>query len=212
MDKTRILIVEDVAMWRDALQAYIQSKDHLEVAGVAISVDEAKKLTQALSPDLVIMDMTFERLSGPMLAQDLLGITPQLRIVMLTMCTDELCVNGLLDIGIMGIVLKSSEGDELLMAVQKVMDQQVYIDSHLTSIIHKPAKLMSSISSVMDCLANDERELCRLLALGYTTTEASTMLHISVQKVMLQENNVMQKIGAQNRADLVCFALRAGLI
>ena len=199
-------------MWRDGLKAYMASQEGLEVAGVADTSAQALQMHADFRPDLAIIDMTFERLSGPKLAEDLLETDPQLRIVMLTMCQDEACVQGMLDIGILGIVMKSSEGVELLNAIQAVMNREVYVDSHLAHIMNKPAALARNILPGLELLASEEQELCRLIALGHTSSEVSTMLQISVQKVEIQHSNVMQKIGAKNQADLVFYALRTGLI
>ncbi len=211
MSRIRILIAEDVALWQDGLRAYLEAQDGLEVLAVARSASEAKAIAAATPPDVAVVDMAIERVSGPAIAHHLLEAHGS-RVVMLTMCEDEHCVRSILDIGVRGVVLKRSEGAELLNAIQAAAKGCVYIDSSLRPQIRCESVIQLAAQQRLDALNEKERALCRLLALGHTNTEAGALLGVSVRNVEARRSRIMAKLGAETRADLVNFALEMKLI
>jgi DNA-binding NarL/FixJ family response regulator len=210
--KTRVVIVEDVSLWRVGLNAYLGSQADVEVAGEAQSVFEAKQVVAETHLDVVIVDMAVDRLSGPVLAQDLLRDDDTLSIVMLTACDDEQCVNAMLDIGIMGLVLKRSESIELLFAVRAAARGERYVDPTLRTKAGSNAENRETAQARLRTFTSPEQDLCRLLAMGHTNAEASKLMNISMRTVETHRAQIMAKIDAESRAELVTFALNAGLL
>ncbi len=212
MGRTRVLIAEDVSLWRDGLCAYLAGQEDLELLGVTESVAETKRKAAESVPDVVVVDMAMERVSGPVLAQELVNDHGNVRVVMLTMCEDEQCVKNILEIGVMGLVLKRSQGAELVKAIRAAAQGELYVDPDLRPQVLCEFATQRAGHETLESLDPQERELCRLLALGYTNAESSKLLNVPVRKVETLRSRVMSKIGAGTRAELVSFALSAGLL
>ena len=211
----RIVITDDHAVFRSGLRALLEREEDFEIVGETGSGAEAIQLAEQLSFDILLLDISMPDLSGPRVAEALLERLPSLAIIILTMHEHEHYLRELLQIGARGYVLKKSTGTELVQAIRSVYRGDMYVDPSIagllvSSYVGKPASKQEA--GGLQCLTPREKEICRLLALGYTNSEAAEKLFISLRTVEAHRGNIMAKLDLKTRAELVRFAIDNGLL
>ena len=212
----RVLLADDHVVLRSGLRLLIERNEGIEVVGEAGDGNEALAKAKALQPDLVLLDINMPGLDGlaalPKLRQD----SPKTRVLMLTMHDDVSYLQEALRAGASGYVLKRAVDNELLMAIQAVMRGETYVHSAMTQKLLQTMDADKSPSrnepDPWDALSERERDVLRLVALGYTNQEVAEELFLSVKTVETYRARGMEKLGLQTRAQLVKAALKRGLL
>jgi two-component system response regulator NreC len=213
--KTRILLADDHAVLRAGLRLLLNSQADLEVVGEAASGIEVIALAETLQPDLILLDLSMPSLGGLDALRALRHIAPGSRILILTMPDDPQYLRQALKNGAAGYVLKRAADIELLSAVRAVLQGEVYVHSSMTRVLLEdllPQTDSGNESDLWNTLSEREQEVLRQVALGYTGTEIAEKLSLSVKTVETYRARGMEKLGLINRAALVRYALRRGLI
>lgn len=210
----RILITDDHALVRSGLVALLEKEDGFEVVGEAASGMEAIKLSKEMPFDVLLLDISMPDIRGTKVAEEVLKHKPSAAIVALTMHTEEHYLRELFRIGAHGYVLKRSASSELISAIRAVYRGEDYVDPAMAGLMITPyvGRTVSREKTRLALLTAREREVCQLLAFGYTNPEIGEKLHISVRTVEAHRNKIMSKLDLENRADLVHFALDNGLL
>jgi DNA-binding NarL/FixJ family response regulator len=213
MKHIKIIIVDDHAVFRNALKVLISREEDFDVVCDAGTGEEALAALDEHDIDIMLLDINMPGMSGPNIARTALKRNPGLGIVMLTMHEDEYYVKDLFRIGARAFVLKKSKEDELFLAVRTVFEGGSYIDS---SFVQDVAASLTGVSpekkeSRLDELTPREREICRLLAYGHTNGQIAELLAISERTVQTHRYNIMDKLSLTGRAELVEFAIEQGL-
>lgn len=126
----RIIIAEDHTIIREALSNFLQEQDDMEVVGQARNGDEAMELAAALHPDVVLMDISMPPvLSGLEATRWICSAWPDVKVIALSMYSHRQYVEGMLNAGARGYLLKDADFDELLAAVRAVADGGIYISA-----------------------------------------------------------------------------------
>ena len=211
----RLMIADDHAVFRGGLRALLEAEPDLSVVAEAGDGFEAVKLAIAEDIDVLLLDITMPGLTGPRVAESVLAEKPHLAIVVLTMHEDEYYLQELFKIGVRGFVLKKSTGDELIQAVRAAYRGEQYVDPSLggralSAVLGAPQRPPKQ--SRADLLTAREREVCTLLAYGYTNHEIGEQLSISERTVEGHRANIMSKLELGSRAELVRFAIDNGLL
>jgi len=210
----RIMIADDHAVFRGGLKALLTAEPDIEVVAEAGDGFTAAKLAVAEELDVVLLDISMPGLTGPRVAEIILEKRPHLGIVVLTMHEDAYYLEELFRIGARGFVLKKSTGTELLQAIRAVHRGEQYVDPSLggrvlSSVLGSPAA--SHGRNRVELLTPREREVCGLLAYGYSNREIGEKLSISHRTVENHRASIMSKLDLDSRADLVRFAIDNGL-
>lgn len=212
----RVLLADDHAVLRSGLRLLIERQPGVEVVGEAGDGNEALAKAKALQPDLVLLDINMPGLDGLAALPKLRLESPNTRVLMLTMHDDVSYLQEALRAGASGYVLKRAVDNELLMAIQAVMRGETYVHSAMTQ---KLLQTMDGEKSPVknepdpwDALSERERDVLRLVALGYTNQEVAEELFLSVKTVETYRARGMEKLGLQTRAQLVKAALKRGLL
>lgn len=213
--KTRIILADDHAVLRSGLRLLLNSQADLEVVGEAASGLEALALTEQTRPDLILLDLSMPGLGGMDALPALHRRSPTSRILILTMHDDPQYLRQALKSGAAGYVLKKAADVELLSAVRAVLRGEVYVHPSMTrdlleDLLPQPGN--TSEPELWNTLSEREQEVLRQVALGYTGSEIAEKLNLSVKTVETYRARGMEKLGLANRAALVRFALRKGLI
>lgn len=211
----RILLADDHAVLRAGLRLLLNSQADWEVIGEAASGIEALTLAETLQPDLILLDLSMPGLGGLDVLPVLRHRAPNTRVLILTMHDDPQYLRQALKSGAAGYVLKKATDTELLSAVQAVLRGEVYVHPSMTRVLLEdllPQTYDGNESDLWDTLSEREQEVLRQVALGYTGTEIADKLSLSVKTVETYRARGMEKLGLINRAALVRFALRRGLI
>ncbi|MGC2238521.1 MAG: response regulator transcription factor [Pyrinomonadaceae bacterium] len=211
--KLRILIVEDHETVREGLKLIVESQEDMEVVGEAGDGRKAIEMAQALTPDIVLMDVSMPVLSGLLASAKLKRIMPDIKILTLTRHTDEAYLQELLQAGVSGYVLKQSASKELLGAIRAIAAGDKYLDPAITGkvfdgYIEKLGKLRGETRGAQ--LSGRESETLRLIALGYSNKEIAEQFDLSIKTIETHKANALQKLNLTSRKDIIRYAILQG--
>jgi DNA-binding NarL/FixJ family response regulator len=206
----RVLIVDDHAVVREGLRAFLELQEGIEV--VAEAADGQQALTQAelQKPDVVLMDLVMPRLDGVGAMRELRRRLPEIRVVALTSFLDDERLLPAIQAGAAGYLLKDAEPDEVTRAVRAAHDGQAIIAPAAA------ARLVEAISndgpSPREQLTAREREVLELIAHGRSNKRIALELGISEKTVKAHVGRVLAKLGVADRTQAALLAVREGLV
>ena len=214
MSKIRVLIADDHSIVRAGIRSLLESQNDFEVVGEASNGLEAIELATQLEPDVVLMDIVMGDLNGLVATLEIKERVPGVHVLALTMHDREEFFFAMLKAGALGYVLKGSEPNELLTAIEVVYRGQPFLSPSVTKAVLEDflAQRIDQPPSSYDSLTLREKEVLHLTAGGNTTREIAKMLHLSVKTVEKHRAKVMHKLELQNLSELIKYAIRKGLI
>ena len=209
--KLRILLAEDHETVREGLRLILNAQADMEVVGEAENGLEAVSQTQALSPDIVVLDVSMPRLNGLKATQAIKECCPAVKVLTLTRHADDGYVRQLLRAGVSGYVLKQSSSIELLHAIRSIAAGGTYIDPSIADRLITDYRHRQSVSAgSATSLTAREEEVMRFIAWGFSNKEIAGRLDLSVKTIETHKANGMHKLGMSSRIDIVRFALLQG--
>jgi len=201
----RVLIADDHAIVRSGLSALIDGAGDMEVVGEARTGEEAVRLARTLEPHVVVMDVSMPGLDGAEATELIVGESPDVRVLALTMHDDRAHLTRLLEAGATGYAIKRAAGDELLQAIRAVGAGESYVDPFLAGT------LLSDAGTVADePLSPREEEVLRRTAWGETNKGIAAALGISTRTVETYKARIAEKLGLRSRPELVRYAVEKG--
>ena len=205
----RVLICDDHGLVRAGLRKLLESDAEVDVVGEAGNAEQAIEGSQAITPDVLLLDIVMPGRSGIDALPDILQAAPETKVLVLSMQDDPAYVRQAFAAGASGYVLKDAADAELVEAVHAVAGGRQYvhpvIGARLAGAVAVPAKRATS-----DKLSEREHDVLRLLALGHTNHEIAAQLSISVRTAETHRARIIQKLGVKTRAEIVRYALAAG--
>ena len=208
---TRILVVDDHTLVRQALCRLLAAEDDIELLGQCGSGHEAVALCRQKRPDVVILDYGLPDMDGLEATRQIAALGLDIRILVLTMHANEEYATRLIRGGASGFVVKAASTDELLVGIRKVANKGIYVTP---AIMEKMVARMgqSTEETPESVLSNREMQVLLRLARGLSTREVSENLHLSLSTVETYRGRVLEKLGLRNNSDMTRFAIRRGLI
>lgn len=208
MAKTRILLVDDHDIVRLGLMTLLNDQPDMEVIGEASTAAEAVRETEALSPDVVLMDIRLPGEGGIEATRQVTAKFPKVKVVMLTSFADDDLVMRAISAGAVGYVLKQVGNEELIRAIQAAARGQALLDPSTT------ARLLSRVRqadrrSQEDAfreLTDREMDVLMHLAKGKTNAEIGRLLNLSEKTVGNYVSNMLEKLQLNNRIELAAYA------
>lgn len=214
--RIRLLVADDHALLRQALRMLLESQDGLEVIGEATNGRDAVEQAERLMPDVVLMDMVMPGLNGIEATRQILKRAPGCRILILTAYLEDERLLQALRAGAAGYVVKNSDMEELLLAIQSVYRGNTYFSTSVSDEISVNEVLMQAKQAEgkagYDLLTPREREVLQLIAEGLSNQAIADELVISVKTVEAHRAHIMTKLHAKNRTDLIRYAIKRGLV
>jgi len=210
MNKIKLLIADDHTILRDGIVSLLRSEPSFAVTGTASNGYEVMDLVNKQDFDVCLLDINMPGLDGMETAKWLKEKKPAIRIIMLTTYDDREIISELVHIGVNGYLLKNSDKQELVEAVQKVMKGRHYFSGEVEKIILEG--LTEKKQSEVIPLTDRELEVVQLLAKEYTNDKIAAELNISYRTVETHRKNIMQKTKAHNLAGLLKYAYSRGLL
>ncbi|MFQ5809844.1 MAG: response regulator [Armatimonadota bacterium] len=208
----RAFIVDGHAPCRDGLRSLLDQEEGFGVVGEAASGSEAIRLAGRSDVDVLVTEIATRGTPGEDIAAKLLAKRPDLHVVVLTMLEDEHYLRKFLAIGVKGFVLKRSPTQELMRAIRAAIKGQHYVDPALTP--HVMAACVSNAAQAApeepELLSPRAKEICYLLALGYTSREIARRLQLSPRTVEAHRARLMKKLSLTSRWDIVRYAFDSG--
>lgn len=207
--QTRILLADDHQIVRQGLKALLEQKG-FSVVGEASDGEQAVRLCRELTPDVAIFDLGMPLLNGIDAARELLRDFPNMKVILLTMYTEESYVLDALQAGVTGYVVKSEAAMDLLNALKDVCQGSTYLSSKISRAIVQG--YLQKGRGPVDPLTPRERQVLQLIAEGKTSREIACFLGVSVKTAEAHRGKIMNKIGTHGTAGLVRYAIRRGLV
>ena len=168
------------------------------------------RLAKELHPDAAVLDLGMPLVNGISAAREILRDSPKMKIILLTMHTDEHYVLDALQAGITGYVVKTEAGSDLVHALNDVLNGSTYLSSKVSRAIVQA--YLEKRDIVPDPLTPRERQVLQLIAEGKTTKEVASLLGISAKTAEAHRTKIMNKLETHGTAGLVRYAIRRGLI
>jgi DNA-binding NarL/FixJ family response regulator len=206
----RVLLADDHTMMREGLRALLSRSADITVIGEVSDGREAVRSAQALSPDVIIMDITMPQLNGIEAARLLREKCPDTRIVFLSMHSNSEHVFRAFEAGATGYLLKESAGAEIADAVRAVHGGRRYL-SRAIAEQGEPARAVGGKPSPLDSLSARERQVLQLVVEGRTSAEIAALVHLSPKSVETYRSRLMRKLGVSDLPSLVKFAVSHGI-
>jgi two-component system response regulator NreC len=214
--RIRVLIVDDHAVLRQALRLLLDAHEEIEVIGDVGNGREAVEAAEKLLPDVVLMDMVMQGLNGLEATRQIRKRAPKTRVLMLTGYMEDDQIMGALRAGASGYVVKKSDVTELLLGIQAVHRGNTYFSSAISDNVAVSELLWQAQKgdgkAGYELLTAREREVLQLIAEGYSNQRIGDELFISVKTVEAHKAHIMSKLHAQNRTDLIRYAIRKGIV
>ncbi len=214
MRSIRVLLVDDHALVREGIRSLLQLYEDIEVVGEAGDGAEAIQKTRELEPDIVVMDISMPSMGGVEATRQILKEKPVAKIVVLSRYDNLSYARSLLEAGALGYVPKKAVSTELAAAIRAVYNGDVFLHPSIAKGVAKDyVQLIRSEHKTepYERLTDREKEILKLLAEGYSSHQIAERLYLTAKTVLNYRKNVMEKLGVENLAQLIKYAIKIGL-
>ena len=205
----RVILADDHQMVRQGLRMLLDDAGGIEVVAEAATADDALRLARGHKPDVLVLDLNMPGRPSLEILADLPEASPGTTVIVLTMQSGTAFVREAMRAGARGYVLKEAAGDELLRAIEVVLDGGTYLTPALGARL---AAEPESVTELPDALTPREAEVLGLLALGFTNAEIAARLHLSQRTIETHRAHLQGKTGCGSRATLVRYAFTHDLL
>lgn len=210
-NKIRVLIADDHSIVRKGIRALLATERDIEVIGEVGDGAEAVAQTNALNPDVVLMDLVMPKMDGIEATRQITAKQPGTRVLVLTSFAADDKVFPAIKAGALGYLLKDSGPDELVQAIHQVHRGEPSLEP---SIARKVLTEMSGDTKkplTTDPLTDRELEILRLIAQGCNNKEIADKLVIAEMTVRTHVSNILSKLHLASRTQAALYALKEGL-
>jgi DNA-binding NarL/FixJ family response regulator len=211
----RVLLAEDHTLVRQGFRRILEDDPRITVVGEARTGLEAIEQCKELKPDVVVMDLSMPELGGLEATAEVLKANSEIKIVILSMYSNEAYVRKAFELGAKGYILKNAIEVDLTRAVMALAEGQAYFSpgvSHIVLESMKAGTFQGTSQDPYEKLTLREKEVLQLIAQGKSNKEIATLLNISVNTVAVHRARVMETLDLHRTAELVLFAVKKGLI
>jgi NarL family two-component system response regulator LiaR len=206
-----VLIVDDHAVVREGLRAFLDLQEGIEVVGEAADGDEAVAQAALLHPDVILMDLVMPELDGLGAMRRIRADAPDLRVIVLTSYLDDATLLPALRAGAAGYLLKNAQPQQIARAVRAAHAGEALIDPVVA------ARVVETLAAEgheepLDRLTPREREVLILIGRGFPNKLIARELGLSEKTVKAHVGRVLAKLGVTDRTQAAVIAVRAGLV
>jgi DNA-binding NarL/FixJ family response regulator len=210
----RVVVVDDHAVVRRGLRAYLEMVDDMEVVGEAADGQQALDEIAALvaaghPPDVALMDLLMPGMDGVTATATIIQRHPEMQVVAMTSFTQAGLVHGALQAGAAGYLLKDAEADEVAAAIRAACRGEVHLDPAIAKQLAR--SLVASKPQTVDALTDREREVLALVAQGLSNQEIADSLVISERTARTHVSSILGKLGVASRTQAALLAIREGI-
>jgi DNA-binding NarL/FixJ family response regulator len=213
VDSIRILLADDHELVRAGIRSLLERLPDVEVVAEAGDGRQAIRLVEEHDPDIVLTDIAMPDLNGLEVTQHLAKAFPNVRVIILSMYSDEEHLYLALRAGAAGYLLKGAARDELKLAIQAVARGDTYLSPALSnSLIVEHSKCRNGGLACLKALSPRQTEVLKLIARSRTTKQIALELNVSVKTVESHRMQLMNRLDIHDVPGLVRFAIRMGLV
>jgi DNA-binding NarL/FixJ family response regulator len=203
--KITVLLVDDHSLVRRGFRRMLEDEPDMEVVGEAGNGEDSIKLAKDLHPKVVVMDCALPGMNGLQATRQIMEYSPETAVLMLSMHTESTWVRQAIDAGARGYVLKNALELDLGAAIRKVAAGETVFDPQL----EQRSALKGERSAA---LTPRELEVLQMIVDGKSNKEIATTLDLSANTIAVHRANIMNSLGIHKTAELVVYAIRAGLV
>lgn len=210
----RILVTDDHGVLRAGLVALLNAETGMQVVGEAYDENSAVTLAVEKRPDIILMDVSMPDSGGIEATRRIKELVPESRVLILTVHEDKGLMEEAIRAGAMGYILKKAIKSELINAIHTVIRGDMYLHPAMTRLLFEanPASTTKHHEAYAEPLTSRESEVLRLIAQGYTNSQAAEILRISIRTVEYHRSNLTAKLNIRSRVELMKYAEEKGLI
>lgn len=207
--KYKVVLVEDHPMFREHISQLINRDLGVTVCGEADNIQDGLAIIRETQPDVAIVDLTLKGSNGLELLKDIKAHGLDVNVLVLSMHDEELYAERVLRAGARGYITKNEASSELLKAIKKVMQGEVYVSKNVTARILERMATKGSPAQTggVEALADRELEVFQMLGRGKNTRQIAEALHLGESTVETYRSRIKDKLGLRSSAELY---LRAG--
>jgi len=215
--RVRVMIADDLPIFRDGLRKLIESQPGMCVAGESSVGAEVVRMVRELKPDILLLDLALPRHSGLQVLNDLAGLSSPVRTLVLAATVEESSILEAFYLGAYGVVLKASPRKVLLNSIRSVIAGQYWLDNESFPIViealrKSPPSQNGTTPGNGYGLTPSELKIVERVAYGSSNKEVGQEFSISERTVKHHLTNVFNKLGISSRVELAVFALERGLV
>ncbi len=213
----KVILAEDHNIVRNGIRMLLEADTDISIVAEAVNGREVIDLIAAgISADIVLADINMPELDGIMLIKQLKIVSPDIRVVILSMLDNEKYVSQAFTEGAYGYLLKNVSADELLFSLKHVHTGGKYICAELSirmldTLINSSVPAAAAVSNNIE-FSSREIEILHLVAEGLTNAEMSDKLFISKRTIEGHRQSLIEKTGSRNTAALIRFAVLSGIV
>ncbi len=212
-DAIRVLIVDDHAVVREGLRAFLELQDGIEVVGEAGDGAEAVREAERLVPDVVLMDLVMPRLDGVGAMRALRSRLPSVRVIVLTSFLDDDRLLPAIQAGAAGYLLKNVEPRELARAIRAAHAGEALLDPAVAArVVEALAEPAAADGEPRGRLTPREHEVLELLGRGLSNKRIALELGVAEKTVKTHVGHVLAKLDVADRTQAALYAVQAGMV
>ncbi len=204
----RVMLVDDHAVVRSGLTAFLSAYPDLELVGEAENGQQAVQRAAALQPDVILMDLIMPVMDGVAATQVIKRRYPHIQIVVLTSFQEDELVQNALRAGAVGYLMKNVTARELVTAIRAARDGKMTLSSEAALALVRA----NQQAQETEALTEREREVLRLMVEGLNNAEIAQRLVVSLSTVKYHISNILGKLGVDNRVAAVTLAMQRKLV
>ncbi len=215
MSRIKVLLADDHLILREGIRLLLEKVSDMEIVGEADNGEEAVAKVEHLAPDVVLMDITMPRMNGLEATRQIKQKHPEMKILILTMHETDQYIAGMLEAGASGYVVKAATSSELISAIRAVYQVDVHLYPSIARMLvedYMQRVKTGEEKTSYDVLTPREREVLAYVAEDKQNKEIAKLLNVSIRTVQTHRSNLMDKLGAHDRTELVKYAIRKGII
>jgi DNA-binding NarL/FixJ family response regulator len=213
MTPIRVVLADDHSLVRAGIRALLQQIEGVSVVAEAGNSEEAWQAVQKHLPDIVLMDITMPGASGLEATSRIARENPKVRVVILSMHTEQEYILQAIRAGASGYLLKGAHVPELEMALSAVINGETYLSPAATKhVMAEVAENGSGPANSFEQLSPRQRQVLQLIAEGFSRKQIARQLNVSVKTVDTHRAQLMENLDIQDVAGLVRYAIRVGLV
>jgi DNA-binding NarL/FixJ family response regulator len=213
--RVRVLVVDDHDVFRTGLASLLSAEDGVDVVGQASGGRTGVRLAAELRPDVVLMDQRMPDIDGPEATRQILEHDAEIRVLALTVASQDADVSAALQAGACGFLAKDTAIDSLVDAVHAAANGAAWLSPRAAEVvlgrIRTPAPIPQEDLVPLEQLSDREVDVLRLIADGLENAEIAAALHISPRTAKNHVSNILAKLGLPSRVQAAVYAVRQGV-
>jgi DNA-binding NarL/FixJ family response regulator len=211
MEENKVIIVDDHKMFRSGLRFLLSNIPNITVIGEASNGKEFLDMAENETIDIALMDINMPEMNGIDATRIAMEKYPNLKVIVLSMHGEEEYYDQMLDAGVKGFLLKNSDADELIAAIEAVIAGKSYFSQELLVDILDQKRLQKLRTDAVK-LSTRELEVLKLICNGFSNAEIAEQLFISHRTVDRHRANLLSKTGCKNSTSLVMYAVKNKIV